>query len=449
MKAQEVHEFTRKKGFLFLCVLPFLALPTLHCQKKRIGEDQKKKEEEKEFFKRVDRAITKGAEWLLKRQRPDGSWGVHNYFLGKYTLGPTALALLTLIHCGKNPNSDELKRGFEYLLKGYPRLTYEVGLALMALEAKATPLDEWEELWKPLAKRKGRPEAIMRPKRYLTKKERAFAKMFADWLSVNSFMGAWRYKEYPKNGDHSNTQYALLGLRAAARMGIKVRPRVWYNSLVHFLHTQARKGPRVKLLLTDPRKGGRFKYGIKVMAHARGWGYPSGGPPGMATGSMTTAGIACLIICRDELLYKRTFFKAEKDGSKRAKLLGETKRAIYDGLAWMQKYFAVEFNPAVRANFQGKKRKGKKVNPVGKAHGGRTDYYYLYGLERAFVLSGTKIIGNHDWYREGAEFLLKKQRRDGHWNNEIGWRSNITATCFALLFLKRSTYPSPVTGAGR
>ncbi len=62
------------------------------------------------------------------------------------------------------------------------------------------------------------------------------------------------------------------------------------------------------------------------------------------------------------------------------------------------------------------------------------------------VMTNVRKLGDHDWYREGADFLLKIQEKEGKWNNQIGWRSHLTATCFALLFLKRSTYPPVITG---
>ncbi len=33
-------------------------------------------------------------------------------------------------------------------------------------------------------------------------------------------------------------------------------------------------------------------------------------------------------------------------------------------------------------------------------------YYYLYALERAGMLYDTSLIGNHDWYLDGAQVIL-------------------------------------------
>ena len=45
---------------------------------------------------------------------------------------------------------------------------------------------------------------------------------------------------------------------------------------------------------------------------------------------------------------------------------------------------------------------------------------------------GTEKFGTHNWYNEGARYLLSKQGADGKW----GSRKN---TCFAILFLRRAT----------
>ena len=70
-------------------------------------------------------------------------------------------------------------------------------------------------------------------------------------------------------------------------------------------------------------------------------------------------------------------------------------------------------------------------------------YYYLYGMERMGILYGTDHLGTHDWYREGAEFLVKDQNADGSWGGakEKGRTGPEVDTCFAILFLRRATKP--------
>ena len=72
-------------------------------------------------------------------------------------------------------------------------------------------------------------------------------------------------------------------------------------------------------------------------------------------------------------------------------------------------------------------------------------YYWLYAVERVGMLLSQKYIGNHDWYREGAEWLLKEQKPDGSWVNSddamMGLEPPMVATAFALLFLEKATLP--------
>ena len=99
----------------------------------------------------------------------------------------------------------------------------------------------------------------------------------------------------------------------------------------------------------------------------------------------------------------------------------KVERSIHDGLAWLNHHFTVKNNP-----------------PGGQGW----HYYYLFGLERAGVLTNKKFIGDHDWYREGADYLVDRQKDDGSWSRGRGPRAEermYSDTCFALLFLNRVT----------
>ena len=69
-------------------------------------------------------------------------------------------------------------------------------------------------------------------------------------------------------------------------------------------------------------------------------------------------------------------------------------------------------------------------------------FYYLYGLERAGRLSGLRFFGRHDWYREGAEELVRIQDHltaPGGASDQEG--DPLLATSFALLFLAKGRSP--------
>ena len=116
---------------------------------------------------------------------------------------------------------------------------------------------------------------------------------------------------------------------------------------------------------------------------------------------MTAAGVASLYILGSSLYA-------------RPRVCGQYSydRRIAAGLQWLAEHFSVEQNP-----------------------GGGHHFYYLYALERAGMLSGLKYFGRHNWYREGAEYLLRAQRPAGYWGNgEVD-------TAFALLFLAKGKVP--------
>ena len=231
----------------------------------------------------------------------------------------------------------------------------------------------------------------------------------------------WRYPgglEGPE--DLSNTQYALLALQAAARCGIEVSASVYEKALAYLLENQARTGPEVVRWLPNPsyepgtesERYGPFMGGPKD--HARGWAYLPGSEA--YTGSMTTAGIAGLAIVKDRL---RALNRLEKETEKKIDA------ALVDGCAWLGKEFAVDKNP----------------NTTGGWH-----YYYLYGLERAGAMTGLRWFGKREWYREGAQYLIRKQEPDGGWPSYTGpdnasQQFRTVQSCFALLFLRRASVP--------
>ncbi|HXY36731.1 MAG TPA: DUF4159 domain-containing protein [Planctomycetaceae bacterium] len=204
--------------------------------------------------------------------------------------------------------------------------------------------------------------------------------------------GMWNYGNGIASEDNSNTQYAILGLREAAVSGIKVGRRTWELTLEHFLRTQNEDG---------------------------GWGYQNNLH---STGSMTCAGVGSLLICEQMLGSMEDDTNA--DGSPKCCSHNErTSVALRRALQWLSQYFAVGVNPG--------------------EPGGRWVLYYLYGVERAGRLSGQRFFGNHDWYREGAAYLLDRQiRRDGSWSATSGIEADpLIASSFALLFLSKGLSP--------
>nr|MDQ3332606.1 DUF4159 domain-containing protein [Planctomycetota bacterium] len=208
--------------------------------------------------------------------------------------------------------------------------------------------------------------------------------------------GQWSYSLRGLNftgGDRSNSQFAVLGLREAAFAGIPVSRATWLVIARHWLMSQNADG---------------------------GWAY-SGRPGQGSYGSMTVAGIATLNIVKT--LLREDDLK--KDGTVNCCGQNEDEDLIDESLErayrWMETRFAVTHNPG----------------------SGSWLLYYIYGLERGGRLSGRRFFGDHDWYREGADFLVRNQTpRDGGWRGTGGGDSDpILGTSFALLFLSKGLAP--------
>ena len=348
------------------------------------------------FRKAVNAAVDEGVEYLLSKQRSDGSWPAADDALRKHRMGVTALCTLACLKGGVKPNDPQIRNAFAHLRAQPLVKTYDVGVLLMAIHARYSPLEELESIKTD----KYGNRIIKDPcQSRMSKEDRKWMQKAVKFLIDHQVDGHWRY---PEGGvDLSNTQYALLGLWAASRCGLKIPPKVWMDSLNWLLSVQERTGRPVKLLVNEVR--GDYRIAWTENARARGFRYR---PENPVTAAMTTAGMASIAICQDELWGSRRF--KPKDRMR-------TRRAIRDAMAWMQDNFDVTKNPG---------------EPTGGWH-----YYYLYGLERAGILARARFMGKFDWYKEGADYLLSKQGADGKW---LSSHAHLD-TAFAILFLKRSS----------
>jgi hypothetical protein len=301
---------------------------------------------------KVNAAIDRGVDWLLRIQRLDGTWSAHEH--GNYQSGPTALALLTLLKCGAPETHPAVRRALAYLEAHPPHKTYSLGCYLMALHALKDP-----------------------PREAL---ERCVE------LLLEAQPGS-QYIAYPEGGgDLSCQQYAALGYKVALERGIKIPLEVFERLTKHLVRSQYEHG---------------------------GFGYT---PMDTPTGSMTAAGAACLLICKQAFEASgrgKTWLPQIDDGVKRAE-------------RWIAANWAGPGNP----------RPGRDP---GEADGWQ--YYYLYGLERFGAFASLETFGKYPWYTIGAEWLLEKQEGNGRW--PAPWdRQDEFDTCFALLFLRRASAPS-------
>ena len=206
----------------------------------------------------------------------------------------------------------------------------------------------------------------------------------AMWLvQAQGSHGGWNYTSLGGSGgryDFSNTQMAILALREAALAGVEVPRFVWERAQKLYFDNQHNDGS---------------------------WGYQGSG--GEGHGSMTAAGLASIFITMNNLNLA-SGCPCRNGRSRRAG--GDFDRRVDTALGWLAKNFQANTNP----------KKGAWAK------------YWLYSAERVGIAAGYKYFGDHNWYVEGAEHLVKSQGGNGAWGD-------IPDTCFSLLFLYKGRAP--------
>ena len=308
---------------------------------------------------RVREAIEEGVAFLKSQQRKDGSWPQYPGQPG----GSTSLCTLALLNAGLDPQDDSVGRALTYLRRLRPddiQRTYSVALQTMVFCQ---------------AKQQRDLPAVGRNVKWLE--------------SMQNPDGSWGYPS--RGGDNSNSQFALLALYEAERVGVEVNPRTWRLAKACWENWQTPDGS---------------------------WGYPKQDP---GTGSMTCAGITSLVITSDMVQQKDARLSGQRiECCVRSQ---EDDDALARGLQWLARNFSVTRNPGRDA----------------------WHLYYLYGLERVGRLTARRFIGGHDWYREGADHLLKMKggvAKSGGWRGAgFESRDDRISTSFALLFLSKGRRP--------
>lgn len=306
----------------------------------------------------VRAAIERGVQFLQRNQRRDGRFPEHEGQAG----GVTALCTLALLNCGVPPEDPAVDRALSYLRGIEPDKTYAVALHAMALCAGTPRRDQ---------------ALIRRDVKWLEEKQ----------IRLGEARGGWSYPG--ANPDNSNSQFALLALHEAERVGVSAADQTWRLARDYWLRTQAPEGS---------------------------WSYQPGA--GGGTGSMTCAGIGSVIIAAQKL--------EEPDAQVAGGVVqccGKQDRqgAVERGLEWLGRHFSVQTNPG----------------------SGAWLLYYLYAVERVGRLSAQRFLGGHDWYREGADLLVRNQDQvSGFFKGQGGLEDNpFIATSFALLFLSKGRRP--------
>jgi hypothetical protein len=205
-------------------------------------------------------------------------------------------------------------------------------------------------------------------------------------------------------GDHSNTQFATVGLWCGRRHGVNVSEA---------------------LAAID-------KHYRSVQSPDGGWAYSTAGALTASSPSMTCAGLMGLALGFGA--------KNLKEGSERDPKLEDPEtlnkdKQVTDAL----KYVGSIIEAAANAQ-------PVPVGVEGQSKDLTDDLYFMWSLERVGMVYGLKTIGKVDWYDWGSTVLMRKQQRDGSWRSDGLHSGSVdNATAFALLFLCRADLTSDLS----
>lgn len=393
--------------------------------------------ERKARMERVRVAVERGVAWLLKKQHEGGAFeGRH---AGSYPLGTSSLCAYTLLSCGEGRDTPAVRNAFEFMDAVGLSKTYSVALLLLAIDAYHSK--EQQQKARDAAWRRDVVTSFRTDGRWAAKAQAA-----VDWLvSAQLPNGLWTYMHHPELdrvaeiagrvagvqlrnqlGDGSNTQFALLGLDAARRLGLDVPAGCFDRALArhcdHYGSTSGTYAPAFPVPAADGSIRRMQETAVSdlvsdVPVEASlppmspcGFNYRMRGGERMPNElTMTAAGLSNLVICKTPLEESGGYGRY----AARADLL------IRNTAAYIAAHFTVR----------------PRRNP----------YYYLFTLERAGMMCMVERFGGHDWYAEGADAILESQCPDGGWSSRMAPRatgpSETDSTCFALLFLARAVIP--------
>jgi len=335
-------------------------------------------------------AIDRGANYLLEQQQNDGSWPE----MAGYPGGVSALCTLALLNVGVEADDRRMQKALKYLRTIPPEKTYVVALQTMVFARAEWDRDRTQAVNGPF---KGEPGGLIRRN--------------VEWLESKQvvegpFKGAWTYPDKRGyNGDQSNSQCALRALHEAERVGVAANEQTWRLAKIYWERCQNADGS---------------------------WSYMGSR---LGTGSMTCAGIASLVFAADQVQQSDARVSGDRIECCVAREPDDANR-IERAIRWLGQHYSVAHNPN---------------DPT-------WSLYYLYGLERAGRLTARRFIprpsrlgqpGRADWYRDGAERLVRTQDGlSGFWSGaQAGnrgwshWEEPLIGTSFALLFLSKGRWP--------
>ncbi len=353
---------------------------------------------------KVDAAIRKGVEFLRTAKSPDFHNGYKN---------SDVLILWTFIHAGVAHDDPKFVQLLSACLAEPLEKTYKVALLAMCLEEldrvkhqekiahcaqflvdNQCPNGQWNY---------GSPTEYIKdlkvpaPPKDVASGGGKVSRTAEGKPKVVQHVAVKKMKEGPPEGDNSNSQYAALGLRACFESGIDIPEGVivlavkWWREAQHPDPKKDKEGKEVKRPAVPSGLSGKIE----------GWNYKRDGTDERAPYHAMTAGAVGSL-----LIYNYMLDRSSKSDS-----------FVKAGMNWLTVHYQVQ----------------------------PWNTYFMYALERAGIYAGTEKLGDHVWYKDGANALLAAQGADGAWGKDTDWFNTTWDTCFAILFLRRAARPLVAT----
>lgn len=335
----------------------------------------------------VDRAVERGADWLVKNQNVKGYWSTTDH------PAITALALVALQ--GKESDLDDAaasKKGYAFLLEnfhdngtihgGKGLMNYNTSIGLLALVAAK------EERYKP---------QILAARKYLLGTQ---IDMGEKGKLDTRFDGGVGYGSRYEHSDMANTLQALEALYYSRQFTVDSpnQQNLDWKAAIHFLQNCQNLPSHNPQSSTDPQDKGGFVYHPEESK--AGTNTINGRVALRSYGSISYAGLLSYI-----------YADLDKNDPR--------VQAVYQ---WLRKNYTLEENPG--------------MGPQGL-------YYYFHTLAKALTAYGVNELptknGTVKWREQLALRLINLQKRDGSWENDNGrWfeKDPALVTAYAMITLE-------------
>ena len=324
----------------------------------------------------IDTAIANGLQYLRDHQLTNGSWSNDP--------AVTSLAVLAMLNAGYDESNPVVAGGIQYIISRIntnpdgsvhnvsSRYTYYTSIAILPLVATHNP-DYHDE--------------ITRMRNWLIGSQWDEACFYGSVNESHWYYGGFGYG-YSVRPDLSNTQWALMGLKAADKELDTVACDS-YKKVLIFLE---------RCRNSDGGSGyvPNHSYGsIHTMTAASVWSH-----------SICNLSDKCPEVEQDKVTY-----------------------GVDSGIQWLLDRYSI-------------------INNDG--WGARFEYYYSVTLAKALVMSHKTKLGTHDWFEDLAGHLIDKQNQtDGNWpytglGGLDAQGDKEMNTCWSILSLQTRTLPANV-----